>query len=266
VLAAACGSDRAAPDAAGQDGLPCDVRAALEDACTACHSSPPTSEAPQQLVSRMDFFLPSSNDAQNLGQRSAARLHDPLLPMPPRSEPPMSADELATLDRWFLDGMPGGSCGEIPARYTIPTCASGVLWQGSIDNTIMDPGKDCMNCHQSEAPQFAYFFIGTVFPAYHEGNDCEDAPPADGRIEILDARGKVTLTLTPNSVGNFYSSSLTPDVPVPYTARLVANGVTRAMTTAQMTGNCNECHTEQGTTTTSNGPLAPGRLVWPVLR
>ncbi len=263
VLAiAACGNDHATPDAAGGDGLPCDVRAVLENACTACHSNPPTSNAPQALVSRTDFFSPSSIDGQNLGQRSEARLHDTIIPMPPSSEPPASAAQVATLDNWFARGMPGGSCGEIPMRYALPTCASGVLWQGSTDNTIMEPGKECVACHQASAPQFAYFFMGTVFPNYHEGDDCEDPPPPDGRVEIVDSRGVVALTLVPNSVGNFYSTSTNAGLPVPYTAQLVANGLARAMTTPQTIGDCNECHTEQGTTI-STGPDAPGRLLWP---
>jgi hypothetical protein len=266
VLAmAACGNDHATPDAPGLDGLPCDVRDVLANACTVCHSNPPTSNAPQAFVSRMDFLLPSSVDGQNLGERSEARLHDAVRPMPPLSEPPASAAQIATLDNWFVGGMPAGSCGELPMRHTLPTCASGVLWEGSTDNTIMEPGKACIYCHEIAAPTFSYFFMGTAFPAYHEGDDCEDPPPADGRIEILDASGAVTLTLVPNSVGNFYSSSVTADTPIPYTARVVSNGLMRAMTTPQMTGDCNACHTEQGTTI-STGAEAPGRIVWPAPR
>lgn len=73
----------------------------------------------------------------------------------------------------------------------------------------------------------------------------------------------MTLTLAPNSVGNFYSSSVTADTPIPYTARVVSNGLMRAMTTPQ-TGDCNACHTEQGTTI-STGAEA-GRIVWPAPR
>ncbi|MGD0679831.1 MAG: hypothetical protein ABSC94_30975 [Polyangiaceae bacterium] len=41
------------------------------------------------------------------------------------------------------------------------------------------------------------------------------------------------------------------------TATITYNGKTAAMTTPQMTGDCNSCHTEQG----ANG--APGRIVLP---
>jgi hypothetical protein len=38
--------------------------------------------------------------------------------MPPLCEPPASAAQIATLDDWFLGGMPAGSCGELPMRHT----------------------------------------------------------------------------------------------------------------------------------------------------
>ncbi len=264
VAIAACGTDRAiAPDAGiGPDELPCDVRAVLEDACTQCHSDPPTSNAPHALVARSDFFAASSVDGESLGVRALARLHDTQHPMPPLSEPAASAAEVATLDAWLAAGMPPGSCGRIPMRFTIPTCASGVLWDGTATN-VMDPGKACIGCHTTDAPQLAYFFMGTAFPAYHESDDCEDPPPADARVEILDANGNVTLVMMPTADGNFYSSSIAAGVPLPFTARLVANGLARAMVTPQMTGECNACHTEQGTTLTVGTASAPGRLVWP---
>ena len=108
-----------------------------------------------------------------------------------------------------------------------------------------------------DGPRRAYFFSGTVFPDLHEQDLCHSPPPAGAQIEILDAQGNVTLTLTPGAAGNFTSSAVVAGVPVPYRARLVANGLTRSMSAAQTSGDCNACHTEQG----EDG--APGRLVWP---
>jgi hypothetical protein len=264
---AACGNDHAAPpaDAPILDGLPCDVRAVLENACTQCHSSPVTSNAPESLVSLGDFLAPSSVAGQTIAERARARLHDPLMPMPPLSEPPLATAQLATLDAWLAAGAPGGACGTIPARFVEPTCASGVLWEGA-SSDLMQPGKPCRGCHETEAPQLAWFFMGTAFPAYHEGDDCEDPPPIDARVEIADADGHITLTLYPSADGDFTSSSVDARVPLPYTAKLYANGLVRAMVTPQMDGDCNSCHTDQGTSTIIDASPAPGRLVWPAPR
>jgi mono/diheme cytochrome c family protein len=45
---------------------------------------------------------------------------------------------------------------------------------------------------------------------------------------------------------------------LPYTAKVVQNGKTRAMGAAQTSGDCNACHTPTG----ANG--APGRVTIPI--
>ncbi|HVV87439.1 MAG TPA: hypothetical protein VHE35_30565 [Kofleriaceae bacterium] len=270
VAAVACGDDGAGPaDAAidadpGPDELPCDVRAVLEDACTPCHSSPPVAGAPSSLTHRLDFRAPSTVDGEDLATRTAARLRDTVLPMPPRSEPPLSDGQRAVLDAWLTAGTPAGTCGAIAARPAPTTCASGQHWmQGDTGSIDMNPGRPCRACHQLSTPQLAYFFAGTVYPDYHEEDLCDSAPPEGARIEILDEHGAVTMTLRPSASGNFSSTGTAAGVAVPYTARLVANGLTREMTTAQDSGDCNSCHTEQGTHQATGMPDAPGRLVWP---
>ena len=259
ALLVACGNDHAprALDAPPLDGLPCDVRDVIASACAQCHASPTTSGAPEPLLSRADFFAQSSVAGQNEGQRSHSRLHDAATPMPPLSEPPLSADAFALLDGWFVAGMPTGTCDALAAGYHIPTCASGNLWSGGANDDTMDPGKACVSCHQMSPPAIPHYFMGTGFPAYHEGNDCEDATPAGARVEILDPIGNITAELFPDGVGNFYSASMDPGVPVPYRARLIVGERVRTMVNPVTSGDCNDCHTEQGT----NG--APGRLVWP---
>lgn len=62
----------------------------------------------------------------------------------------------------------------------------------------------------------------------------------------------------PNSAGNFYSTN--PNVALPYTVQLTYQGRERDMTglvTAPTDGDCNGCHTADGT----NG--APGRIMLP---
>jgi len=248
----------------GPNELPCDVRAVLEDACALCHSSPPTSNAPEPLVARFDFFARSSVEGETILQRTLARLRDPALPMPPLSEPPASPTEIATLEAWLDAGAPAGTCGQIPQRFMIPTCASGVIWdQAETGADLMNPGKDCVGCHDAEAPQYEYYFAGTVYSSLHEADGCESPPPADGQIELLDHSGAVTMTFVADANGNFTSSTVPANVPLPYTARLRANGLARSMVGEQTSGDCNGCHTEQGGTTTVGMPLAPGRLLWP---
>ena len=63
-------------------------------------------------------------------------------------------------------------------------------------------------------------------------------------------------TLTVNAVGNFHADKHTT-FSLPYHARVVAAGKTRAMSAAQTDGDCNGCHTEAG------AQNAPGRIALP---
>lgn len=122
----------------------------------------------------------------------------------------------------------------------------------------MNPGLACRGCHVTKAPFQAYYFAGTAYSSLHEKDTCDAvAPPAGTKIEILDKTGAVATTLTPNAVGNFHYALIFNLVQLPYTARIVSNGKTSTMTTAQTETDCNSCHTEQG----ANG--AAGRIVWP---
>lgn len=242
----------------GPDALPCDVREVAERACLPCHGDPVTSNASISLVARSDFQRPSSVPGESVGARSAARLVDPARPMPPVVEPPLDAASIAVLTRWVEEGLPPGECGVIAPGPYPTTCASGLSWtDGDRADEDMNPGLACRACHQLQAPDLAWFFMGTVFPAFHEADLCLAQPPEGALVEILDSSGNVTMTLIPNGVGNFFSNSVASPVPVPYRARLVANGRSREMMTAQTDGDCNGCHTEQGANE------APGRLVWP---
>lgn len=277
LLIAACGTDSVPggypdrPDAAaGADadvrtGIPCEVRAVIAGACAHCHSSPTSADAPMPLLSRTDFLALSSVDGENVGQRSLGRLHETQEPMPPRSEPALIAPHLGVLEAWLTAGMPAGECEPLPAKPLATTCASNSFWTGGDDGSAdMNPGRPCVACHYDESPGDAYFFAGTVFTSFHGEDLCNTPPPSGARIEILDMQGNVTQTMTPRGTsGNFHSPAITAGVALPYRARLVANGLTREMRTPQMSGDCNSCHTEQGTHTDATTSPAPGRLVWP---
>lgn len=249
------------PDAGadlGPNELPCDVRQVVEEICTSCHASPVAAGATMPLLSRHDFLAIYADSGKTIGERSLERMKLAAAPMPPLSEPPASAKQISVFEQWVMAGMPAGSCGAISAKPMQTTCASGKFWDPNATATVqMNPGTACRTCHKTQASDYNYFFMGTVFPAFYEKDLCMSPPPAGAKVEILDETGKVTMTLTPNAAGNFMSSSVVAGVPIPYTARLVANGLTRSMNGLQSDGDCNKCHTEQGT----DG--APGRLVWP---
>jgi len=116
----------------------------------------------------------------------------------------------------------------------------------------MRPGDACISCHRQsggEAPTFS--IAGTVYPTGHEPAECNGTSAA--QIVITDNNGQ-TITLTPNSAGNFSSRNA---VAFPIHAKVVANGQERVMAGAQMSGDCNSCHTQNGAS------MAPGRVTLP---
>lgn len=112
----------------------------------------------------------------------------------------------------------------------------------------MYSGADCSQCH-------SFAISGTVFPTADMKMGC------DGRsgvsVEITDANG-TTVTLTSNSVGNFYyyQPSSSPPLAMPYTAVVKTAKGTLAMHAQPTRGNCNGCHTDA----TGSGP---GRITAP---
>ena len=79
------------------------------------------------------------------------------------------------------------------------------------------------------------------------------AGPFNELASITDANG-MTTTLPVNNVGNFYMRG---QIARPFKAKVVVNGKERAMVLPQMVGQCNSCHTTDGTN------LAPGRIMLP---
>ncbi len=127
-------------------------------------------------------------------------------------------------------------------------CTSGKTWTSGTGQT-MRPGEACPSCHGN------FVIAGTVYPTGHEPNDCDGVNGSMTTVTVVvtDSTNR-QFTLTPNTVGNFYSSTkITP----PITAKVVENGKERAMVSAQTITNCNMCHTANG----ANG--APGRITLP---
>jgi hypothetical protein len=169
---------------------------------------------------------------------------------PDLSTSPDAGDGTATAD---------GSVAADAARGpydTALTCTSGKTWtRNNAGSALMTPGRACGPCHAMlDGPR--YMIAGTVYPTAHEPDDCNGvgATPQNGlRVVVTDANEK-TISITPNSAGNFFSL---PRLASPFHAKVVSGSKTRECPLALTSGDCNACHTEQG----ANG--APGRIVAP---
>lgn len=141
-------------------------------------------------------------------------------------------------------------------------CSRGLEWDmGNVESPFMNPGKACKTCHMQLDPfvNSRILIGGTVYHTGHEPDLCFgiDGVKDPMFVEITDATMKVT-QLEVNQGGNFlWDKFEAGDLTFPITARVVRGDQERVMLSPQMIGDCNSCHTEDGT----NG--APGRIVAP---
>lgn len=121
-------------------------------------------------------------------------------------------------------------------------CACGIPDHGP----TMEAGNDCLSCHNGAQAQ-KWTVAGTVFDTM---TGAKPVGVEGAQVYVSDAKGR-WLTLTANSVGNFYTAEdLTPPMKVQ-----VAFGSKRmAMVSAPPSGSCNSCHSNPGLQD------APGRL------
>lgn len=246
------------PSAESITGVPCDVARVLAKDCAGCHAAVPAGGAPNALMSYEDLMAASFTDkAVSAAQMSLTRMKDTKNPMPPDGAP---AEDLAILEQWIADGMPKGTetCDATPAPsiYATPSvCSSDEQWtRGDRGSKSMRPGGACNECHDREREGPSYYAAGTVYKTAHEPDDCNGINAAGTTVVITDAAGK-THTATVNSAGNFYFQR--DEIAMPYKAKVVSGGKTRSMSAAQKDGDCNKCHTENGTES------APGRVMAP---
>lgn len=269
VLVAACyaaaadGSSATSPPSgsnapAGPTGLTCEVQTLLADRCWSCHGVTLAKDVPYSLTS-FDDLAAKDSSGKTRAQLSVDRMNDRARPMPPSGAPP--ADAVAPLEAWIAAGMPQGNCGEVDSVFTKPSqCESG---KSKVkEGADMDPGGACIECHTRKNEKKVIFaFAGTVFPYGHEELDCigSNGLRVGMKVVITGADGKV-LQLPVSRAGNF--STMT-NVKKPYRAKVVVGDLERVMETEQQSGDCNACHTAEGTTTVEGGDKAPGRIVAP---
>lgn len=128
----------------------------------------------------------------------------------------------------------------------------------------MAPGQTCIACHTytnaggdgMEAPSFA--FAGTVYETAHEPDGCAGGPVGAGsdraEVEVTSATGQRYVAPV-TAGGNFMLEGAALLFPIKATLRF--QGRTLEMRQAQLSGDCNLCHTVAG------GSGAPGRIVLP---
>jgi hypothetical protein len=132
-------------------------------------------------------------------------------------------------------------------------CASGLMWVGDEESPNMNPGESCIACHTAEDEGPIYSAAGTVYEELDEADDCFGVEGVE--VEITDAGGSV-FSMISNEAGNFFLSSQ-QSIEVPYTAKVIYNGMERTMASSQTNTDCASCHTSSG----SDG--APGRVQIP---
>lgn len=252
---------------AAPTGLPCDVDALLAKNCRSCHVQ--GGPAPMPLVTYEDLAAPSKSDAaKSTATASIERLRSASDPMPPPPKTRVPSEEIAVLETWVAAGMPRGECGAASGdagssgttnaeggSSLASVCTSGTFWESGKKGPTMQPGRACITCHESQEEDPVVWVGGTVYPTLREPDGCYGIA-GDATVVITDATGRV-VNLPVGTTGNFSLSASSAPLTMPIRAKVVKNGVERAMATPQSTGNCNGCHTENG----ANG--APGRIFVP---
>ena len=261
------GSGDAGPGGNSLSGVPCDVAELVQTHCLKCHNDRPLSASSLPLMTYADLVAPSPQDGYaTVADLSLARINNASKPMPPSPESPLTPAQVQTFSDWVAAGMPQGECGggdagigagfdAGPGPYETPTvCTSGRNWTGgNHESWDMRPGGLCIDCHVRSHEGPIFDVAGTVYPSAHEPDDC-NGTGSGITVVITDSTGW-SLTLVPTAVGNF--GERRTGLVMPYTAKVVRNGLERAMTTETDNGDCNFCHTESG------NEDAPGRIMAP---
>jgi cytochrome c551/c552 len=254
-------------------GIPADVQSLFSTRCIACHGTTPIAGVPASFSTYAQVTAPSKTDPTKSNAALAlARVQDNAKPMPPAPLTRLSSADIATLSAWVSAGTPASSCADggvpIDAGVTMvdpfaaaPTCTSNVTWtQGNKGSKLMNPGQACIACHAMGGDGPRYAIAGSLYPSAHEPNNCNGVNGTTGaQVVIVDMKAQ-TVTLTPDSAGNFYWSGT---LALPYLAKVTYMGRERAMIAGQTTGDCNGCHTQTGTNTQTGMAKAPGRILLP---
>ncbi len=266
------GTDSGTDSGGVDEGLPCDIDEILETNCRSCHGAMPSSGAFNSMIKRSDLLADAvTAPGKTVAQAAADRITGVGAQMPPAPGAPLTSAQIDTWNNWLAAGSPAGDCTTDPEPDPFdvdPICSSDSTWKGGLfgESPKMDPGRECIHCHTTPAdfggfeggPLFT--IAGTVYPTAHEPDDCfgTNGETTDVAIVLTDAEG-TELTLNVNTAGNFFAGAST--IPAGFTnpihAKVVADGAERIMVGALESGDCNSCHSQEG----SMG--APGRILLP---
>lgn len=273
------------------NGIPCDVESVLENRCLGCHGATDPKGPP--LLKYEDFTAKSTKDpAKTRGQLAAELMKSKEMP----KAPGVALDaEIATVDAWVTGGMAksteacttaaadagttsGADSGTADAGATGTTCLSGKTTSGETGKGEMHPGRACLDCHQKNGGP-AFLFAGTVFDGLHQPDECYGSTEPV-KVTITGKRGpgigggggggksNVYVT-TLNAAGNFFVTQDDLDAAdvklnPPYAITLTQPGKpARRMNTRIPSGDCNGCHTVDGTAGVQGLGKPPGRIVSP---
>ncbi|MET0282922.1 MAG: hypothetical protein ABW352_00570 [Polyangiales bacterium] len=105
---------------ASDSGLPCAVQSVLAERCWTCHDQVPQFGAPVSLSNFEQLHAQSPRAKVPYYQAVADRIQPGELPaMPPAGQPPLSAEQRATLLDWIAAGAPAGeACAVEPPPVT----------------------------------------------------------------------------------------------------------------------------------------------------
>jgi len=138
---------------------------------------------------------------------------------------------------------------------TSGSCSSDSWWtSGNEGSTLMTPGGDCTGCHVRRGEGPVYEIAGTVYFDYADADNCNGVDGAE--VVVTDANG-TEFTATSNAAGNFFLTPGQANVTYPASVVVRYQGGERAMVNTIADGNCNVCHTVDGT------QAAPGRVIAP---
>lgn len=243
-----------------------DCKSGVADAllsCQACHSDPPRG-APNALMTRTQLMARSSSDpSKTMAEISVLRMRDAKNPMPPSGT--ASPSDVEKVAAWITAGYPEGECGGGTNIFAAePTCTSGIANVQVKEDTSMEPGGACQTCHQREEGKPIVSIGGTIYPSAHEPDRCAGAADAALSVVLVEDKTGTETRMAVNAGDNGNFASAKPFAAGRYHVHIEATGGARRSMSTALTlpadGDCNRCHTQEGT----GG--APGRIVDPRTR
>jgi hypothetical protein len=132
----------------------------------------------------------------------------------------------------------------------VGACMSGDRWLDGIKPGFPQktPGRGCLNtgCHSSTS-KVPLTVGGTIYGALHDVDDCYGVDGTGYAVAILDEAGMdipgfSKLFVGPS--GNFYTNKA---LPPNFKVKVIKGGIDTAMIAPISDGNCNACHTAEGT-------------------